>query len=144
MSSPPHETPSNSASKQGSSPNPNPENQPPLTIAKKSQVTIKRLLDRQSPISPFGVELNGCGCEDLELKESTNGSCSDVKSLFNSFPAGYRFDPTDAELVVYFLRKKVMNEALPLNMIIEIKLREHNPETIAGIYETINDFATFV
>ncbi|XP_031265816.1 protein ATAF2-like [Pistacia vera] len=57
--------------------------------------------------------------------------CSDVKSFFDSFPAGFRFHPTDAEHIVYYLRKKVMNEALPLNMVIEIELRHHNPETIA-------------
>ncbi|KAJ0083543.1 hypothetical protein Patl1_29589 [Pistacia atlantica] len=136
MSSPPQETPSNSsASKLGSSPNPNPEIQPPLTFAKKSQVTLKRLLDRQSPISPFGVELNGC--EDLDLKRCANGSCSGVKSFFYSFPAGFRFHRTDAELIVYYLRKKLMNEALPLNMIIEIELRHHNPETIAGFKKSL-------
>ncbi|KAJ0020870.1 hypothetical protein Pint_31047 [Pistacia integerrima] len=134
MSSPPQETPLNSsASKLGSSPNPNPEIQPPLTFAKKSQVTLKRLLDRQSPISPFGVELNGC--EDLDLKRCANGSCSGVKSFFYSFPAGFPFHRTDAELIVYYLRKKVMNEALPLNMIIEIELSHHNPETIAEMYK---------
>lgn len=109
MSSPPQETPSNSsASKLAASPNP------------KNKVTIKRPLNKHS---------------HLELKGCANGRCSNVKSFSDQFPTSYQFSPTDAELIVYYLRKKVMNEALPLNKIIKIRLLDHNPETISSICE---------
>ena len=39
----------------------------------------------------------------------------------NSLPPGYRFNPTDAEIIVYYLRKKVDHQPLPPNKIIEVK-----------------------
>ena len=51
---------------------------------------------------------------------------------FDTFPPGYRFCPTDDELVRFYLNKKVSNEPLPPNQIVETNLYHHNPEFLAG------------
>lgn len=48
------------------------------------------------------------------------------------FPSGYRFCPHDQELIVYYLKKKIMNEVLPHNKIKEVNLYRHNPEELSG------------
>lgn len=48
------------------------------------------------------------------------------------YPPGYRFIPTDQELVGHYLRKKLAQEELPINMRNEIELYKHNPEELAG------------
>ncbi|KAK9288881.1 hypothetical protein L1049_017348 [Liquidambar formosana] len=57
--------------------------------------------------------------------------CNINSEYFNSIPPGYRFCPRDDELIVHYLKKKVMNEALPLNNIMEVNLYMHNPEKLA-------------
>ncbi|XP_030941792.1 NAC transcription factor NAM-1-like [Quercus lobata] len=51
---------------------------------------------------------------------------------FDTFPPGYRFCPTDNELVRFYLNKKVSNEPLPPNQIVETNLYHHNPEFLAS------------
>ena len=50
----------------------------------------------------------------------------------NSLPPGYRFNPTDAEIIVFYLRKKVDHQPLPPNKIIEVNLYAYDPEELAG------------
>ncbi|GFS36100.1 NAC (No Apical Meristem) domain transcriptional regulator superfamily protein [Actinidia rufa] len=54
---------------------------------------------------------------------------------FNSFPPGYRFQPHDHELIVYYLKKKVLDETLPPNKINDVNLSEHNPETLTANFK---------
>ncbi|KAF2299761.1 hypothetical protein GH714_003185 [Hevea brasiliensis] len=55
-------------------------------------------------------------------------------AYLDSFPAGYRFKPCNEELVVHYLKIKIMNEPLPLNRIKEVELYKYNPKTFAGIF----------
>ncbi|KAJ9141408.1 hypothetical protein P3X46_031947 [Hevea brasiliensis] len=57
-------------------------------------------------------------------------------AYLDSFPAGYRFKPYDEELVVHYLKKKIMNEPLPPNRIKEVELYKYNPETLAANYKS--------
>ncbi|KAK2979201.1 hypothetical protein RJ640_027495 [Escallonia rubra] len=51
----------------------------------------------------------------------------------NSFPPGYRFQPTDQELIVHYLARKVQNQALPANKIYEVNLYQYHPEELSGM-----------
>ncbi|KAK2981533.1 hypothetical protein RJ640_026791, partial [Escallonia rubra] len=54
-------------------------------------------------------------------------------NALDSFPPGYRFQPTDQELIVCYLAKKVHNRALPANKIHEVNLYLYHPEELAGL-----------
>ena len=62
----------------------------------------------------------------------TNGSEDGKLFNFNSLPPGYRFNPTDAEIIVFYLRKKVEHQPLPPKKIIEVNLYAYDPEELAG------------
>ncbi|KAI4331765.1 hypothetical protein L6164_016722 [Bauhinia variegata] len=51
---------------------------------------------------------------------------------FMSFPPGFKFCPTDQELIYFYLRKKVNNENLPTNPIKEVNIYLYNPEDLAS------------
>lgn len=57
----------------------------------------------------------------------------DNDSYLDSFPAGYRFCPFDSELIIYYLKKKIMNERLPPNKINDVNLYQYNPHDLAGV-----------
>ena len=50
----------------------------------------------------------------------------------DSLPPGYRFNPTDGEIIVDYLRKKVDHQPLPMDKIIEVNLYDHDPDQLAG------------
>ncbi|KAG8365614.1 hypothetical protein BUALT_Bualt18G0124300 [Buddleja alternifolia] len=48
-------------------------------------------------------------------------------------PCGFRFQPKDVELIEVYLKNKLKNEALPLeleNLIFDVKLYDHNPQEL--------------
>jgi No apical meristem (NAM) protein len=49
-----------------------------------------------------------------------------------SVPPGFRFHPTDEELLYYYLRKKVACEAIDLDVIREIDLNKLEPWDLKG------------
>lgn len=54
------------------------------------------------------------------------------RSQTQVIPAGYRFCPYDGELIFFYLKKKIDNEALPHDGIIDVNLYEHNPDYLTG------------
>ncbi|XP_024926933.2 NAC transcription factor 32 isoform X2 [Ziziphus jujuba] len=50
----------------------------------------------------------------------------ELSSVFK-FPAGFRFHPSDEELIVYYLQNKVTSRPLPASVIAEIDLYRYNP-----------------
>ncbi|XP_031250959.1 NAC domain-containing protein 2-like [Pistacia vera] len=60
-------------------------------------------------------------------------------AYFEFFPPGYRFKPYDHELVVNYLRKKILNERLPPNRIQEVELYKRNPQYLAENYTAHGD-----
>lgn len=52
-------------------------------------------------------------------------------AYFESFPAGYLFEPNKEELIGY-LKAKVFNEPLPPNRIHDVLLYDHHPEELTG------------
>lgn len=50
-------------------------------------------------------------------------------------PPGFRFHPTDEELVVQYLRRKALSYPLPAAIIPEIDLLKFNPWDLPGKFE---------
>lgn len=50
-----------------------------------------------------------------------------------SFPPGFRFHPTDLELLKYYLKRKIMGETLPFDVISEIELYKFLPWDLPGM-----------
>ena len=79
-------------------------------------------------IISLGLSLQGreaiindlCKLEEGQLKEQN--------------PPGFRFDPTDRELVKYYLKPRVLNKPLPELSFMEVDLYNQNPDTFAGSY----------
>lgn len=59
-------------------------------------------------------------------------SSDDVERYFNSLPVGYRFAPSDDELIRYYLLRKINNEHLPPNRIHVVDLYNYSPQQLAG------------
>ncbi|XP_050230177.1 NAC transcription factor 32-like [Mercurialis annua] len=55
--------------------------------------------------------------------------------FFKSSPSGYRFWPTDTQLILDYLHKKVHHQPLPLNRIMNVDLYKFNPGNLADIYK---------
>lgn len=65
---------------------------------------------------------------NVEEEEVQNNKVLSLDSL----PVGYRFNPKDGELIVHYLRKKLRNQPLPMEKIVEINLYDHDPDLLAG------------
>lgn len=57
--------------------------------------------------------------------ESTDSSSAG--SQHPQLPPGFRFHPTDEELVVHYLKKKIASVPLPVTIIAEIDLYKFDP-----------------
>ncbi|KAL6518719.1 hypothetical protein OROHE_017769 [Orobanche hederae] len=53
------------------------------------------------------------------------------------YPPGYRFMPTDKELIIGYLRKKVNNEPIPVAEIIEVDLYKFTPKYLTENYSPV-------
>ena len=102
----------------------------------KKETTEKRKLKLNLSLKKMYLSVPG---EDISLQtvegkvEVHNNHGKDAECFYlNSLPPGYRFNPTDAEMIVYYLRKKVDHQPLPPNKIIEVNLYAYDPEELAG------------
>lgn len=57
-----------------------------------------------------------------------------MESMESCVPPGFRFHPTDEELVGYYLRKKIASQKIDLDVIREIDLYRIEPWDLQGIY----------
>ena len=51
-----------------------------------------------------------------------------------SLPPGFRFHPMDDELVMYYLKKKVMGKKMSFEVISELDIYKFVPQDLPGIY----------
>ncbi|CDP21266.1 unnamed protein product [Coffea canephora] len=58
-------------------------------------------------------------------------------------PRGYRFCPTDEELIVHYLRKRIAKAPLPLNRIHEANVYGHNPQELTSYFHNVNGWYFF-
>ncbi|KAK6938224.1 NAC domain [Dillenia turbinata] len=52
--------------------------------------------------------------------------------ISNPWPPGFRFHPTDEELILYYLKRKICGRRLKLDIIAEIDVYDWNPEELPG------------
>ena len=62
-----------------------------------------------------------------------------------SLPPGFRFHPTDVELVMYYLKRKVMGKKIPFEAISELNIYKFSPWDLPGTYFSLifNLFSCF-
>jgi hypothetical protein len=65
------------------------------------------------------------GSAPPQQKQKQTGSAPDL-------PPGFRFHPTDEELVVYYLKKKAASAPLPVAIIAEVDLYKFDPWELPG------------
>lgn len=68
-------------------------------------------------------------------KESTFPS-----SALQLLPPGFKFHPSDEELIVHYLRNKVISHPLPAQLITEIDLYKYNPWELPSQFCSIYSF----
>ncbi|XP_041027969.1 NAC domain-containing protein 2-like [Juglans microcarpa x Juglans regia] len=61
------------------------------------------------------------------MEESSHFGLDDI-------PRGFRFLPTDEELIRYYVINKVLDKPLPLNKFIDVNIYNYNPDQLAEIY----------
>lgn len=49
------------------------------------------------------------------------------------WPPGFRFHPTDEELVLYYLKRKICSKRIKLDCIAELDVYKRDPEELPGI-----------
>ncbi|CAN4084264.1 unnamed protein product [Withania somnifera] len=76
---------------------------------------------------PISAVLSNTNSNGGQLK-----SAKEIDDYINSLPPGFRFCPTDVELVTQYLKRKLANLPLQPNRIYEINIYKYNPETIAA------------
>ena len=67
------------------------------------------------------------------IMESTDSSSG---SQHPQLPPGFRFHPTDEELVVHYLKRKLASAPLPVTIIAEIDLYKFDPWELPSNYTT--------
>ncbi|KAL0370352.1 UNVERIFIED_CONTAM: NAC transcription factor 56 [Sesamum angustifolium] len=50
-----------------------------------------------------------------------------------NYPPGFHFMPSDAELILEYLKKRIQNLPIPISEICEVNLYQYNPQHLAGI-----------
>lgn len=75
----------------------------------------------------------------MEITDSPGGSPPPQPNL----PPGFRFHPTDEELVVHYLKRKVASAPLPVAIIAEVDLYKFDPWELPGTYHLIIGIQVF-
>jgi len=61
-----------------------------------------------------------------------------------AWPPGFRFHPTDEELVLYYLKKKICKKRIKLNIIRELDVYKWDPEELPGMLSFLYYFFFFL
>ncbi|XP_076934646.1 NAC domain-containing protein 17-like [Bidens hawaiensis] len=58
---------------------------------------------------------------------------SESKSSAKCFPPGFRFHPTDEELVLFYLKRKICRRSIQMDIIAEVDVYKWDPEELPGL-----------
>ncbi|KAK6164272.1 hypothetical protein DH2020_001136 [Rehmannia glutinosa] len=64
------------------------------------------------------------------------------KNVFQPIPPGYRFQPTDVELIDYYLKARLSYGVLPNGfnkLFLDVDLYKHNPQELIGMHEQLEE-----
>ncbi|OMO71443.1 No apical meristem (NAM) protein [Corchorus olitorius] len=64
---------------------------------------------------------------------SSSAPGTEFEEFLKTIPPGFRFCPTDKELLEDYLNNKIHNRPLPLNFIPQVKLYDNDPSQLIGI-----------
>ncbi|CAA0813230.1 NAC domain-containing protein 55 [Striga hermonthica] len=81
------------------------------------------------------MENNNNHIDDDRRRERSTESAS----TSGRFPPGYRFMPTDQELILEYLARKVNNQPIPVDEINEVELYKYSPVYLSGKYPQLGD-----
>ena len=70
----------------------------------------------------------------MEMAAAVGGSGRRDAEAELNLPPGFRFHPTDEELVVHYLCRKVARQPLPVPIIAEVDLYKLDPWDLPGTY----------
>ena len=70
--------------------------------------------------------------------------CCPKMDTFSHVPPGFRFHPTDEELVDYYLRKKVAARKIDLDVIKDVDLYKIEPWDLQGINLFLLDHRRYI
>ncbi|KAF5189589.1 Low affinity potassium transport system protein kup [Thalictrum thalictroides] len=90
-----------------------------------SEERARELPNSSSSVSRMRITDSSCGGGGGGLDEDLFG---DPKS----WPPGFRFSPTDEELILYYLKRKICRRRLKLNVIKETDVYKWDPEELPG------------
>ena len=79
----------------------------------------------------------------MESTDSSMGPQQQQQQQQPNLPPGFRFHPTDEELVIHYLKKKTTSAPLPVAIIAEVDLYKFDPWELPGtcniyIHQNIN------
>lgn len=84
--------------------------------------------------SSFKTNLEQTNSSTMESTDSSTGSQQP------NLPPGFRFHPTDEELVVHYLKKKAASAPLPVAIIAEVDLYKFDPWELPGSFKKYKFF----
>ena len=64
-------------------------------------------------------------------------------SSISQLPPGFRFRPSDEELIVHYLQNKVTSRPLPATIIAEIDPYKHSPWELPSLFCTFTHFISY-
>nr|UBT01657.1 NAC transcription factor 53 [Litchi chinensis] len=96
--------------------------------------------DQQQEDKPRSKELDaGLYASSSLVSGNVNGGDDDQLEVCGEvgfkYPPGYRFDPYDHELVVFYLKPKVLDMYVPPNVIHEVELYRFSPDQLAASFK---------
>ncbi|KAL6145678.1 hypothetical protein ACLB2K_056363 [Fragaria x ananassa] len=71
--------------------------------------------------------------------QENNEEATTTDEYFRSLPPGYRFNPTDQELILYYLKPKILNQPLPRNRIHERNIYQFHPRKLSEKFKKIRE-----
>lgn len=69
-----------------------------------------------------------------QVLDQKAGKIKQIKMAPVGLPPGFRFHPTDEELVNYYLKRKINGQEIELDIIPEVDLYKCEPWELAGLY----------
>jgi hypothetical protein len=102
-----------------------------MEIDENSNPSIQ-LVSVSIPNNPTAQPQNQSSLKTAVVSDDDLNKEQDEDEYLDSFPPGYRFRPTDDELIRFYLEKKILNQPLPPNRFVETNIYLHNPEWLAG------------
>lgn len=78
-----------------------------------------------------------------DLIDAVRVTKSKSKCAGKVFPPGFRFHPTDEELILYYLKRKICRKSVKLDIIGEVDVYKWDPQELPGM-ENFSSFLNYL